>query len=90
MLRTRAVSTQVLVDYDYESKSNAFSPPVLNLEYSGGTEAIGLPAVGHGAEGGAAHVEVRLLGAYAIRAGVRDDDGHWTNGAGAVAYALDL
>jgi hypothetical protein len=33
---------------------------------------------------------VILRGAYAVRAGVRDGDGHWATGAGAVAGALNL
>jgi hypothetical protein len=63
----------------------------LDLEDSGGAEAVGHAAVGHGAEGSAAHVKVRRPGeADATRAGVGDGNSHWPNGTGFVAGALDL
>jgi hypothetical protein len=64
---------------------------VLDLEGSGGAEAVGHAAVGHGAEGRAAHVKVRRLGeADPTGAGVGDSDSHRPPGAGFVAGALDL
>jgi hypothetical protein len=68
------------------SNSNGTVPLVLDLEDSSGAEPVG-----HGAEGRAAHVEVRSLGlADPVGAGVGDGDRHWLAGAVSVAGALDL
>lgn len=71
--------------------SNSTAPPVLDLEDSGGAEAVRHPAVGHGAKGRATHVKVRRPGeADPTGAGVGDSNSHWPPGAGFVAGALDL
>jgi len=74
------------------AKNYCGQPPlVLDLEDSSGAEAVSHAAVGHGAEGRAAHVKVRRLGeAGTAGAGVGDGDGHRPAGAGSVARAPNL
>lgn len=67
-----------------------FSPLEFDLEDSGVTEFIGHPGLGQGAEGGAAHVKVRLRLTLRVGALVGDDDGHVFAGAFRVLFAPDL
>ena len=66
-------------------------PLVRDSDDTAGTELVGLPRLGHGAQGGAAHVEMgRLAGVEVAGAQVGDDDGHRLARARLVARALDL
>jgi hypothetical protein len=66
-------------------------PLVLDSDDTTVTELVGLARLGHGAQGGAAHVEMGWLAGVEIAgAQVGDDDGHRLARAGLVTRAHNL